>query len=153
MIASTGRVEEEPYLKRLGAAETIARSELAGEPRMLAKERWASAIDSVGTKTLANVIAATSYGGAVAACGLAGGMNLPTSVAPFILRGVSLLGIESVNMKMPRRRQAWERLARDLDREKLAAMTRTIGLDDVRAAAEDALAGRIRGRLVIGIAS
>jgi acrylyl-CoA reductase (NADPH) len=119
---------------------------------MLAKERWAAAIDSVGSKTLANVIAATRYGGAVAACGLAGGMDLPTSVAPFILRGVSLLGIESVNMKMPRRRQAWERLARDIDREKLAAMTRTIELHEVPRVAEDVIEGRIRGRLVVRVA-
>ncbi|HWE06250.1 MAG TPA: MDR family oxidoreductase [Rhizomicrobium sp.] len=152
VIASTGRVAEEAYLKNLGAQELIARTELAGEPRKLAKERWAAAIDGVGSKTLANVIAATSYGGAVAACGLAGGMDLPTSVAPFILRGVSLLGIESVNMKMPRRRQAWERLARDLDREKLAAMTRTIELHEVPRAAEDVLEGRIRGRLVVRVA-
>lgn len=152
VIASTGRVAEEAYLKNLGAQEIIPRSELAGEPRMLARERWAAAIDSVGSKTLANVIAATSYGGAVAACGLAGGMDLPTSVAPFILRSVSLLGIESVNMKMPRRRQAWERLARDLDREKLAAMTRTIELHEVPRVAEDVLEGRIRGRLVVRVA-
>jgi acrylyl-CoA reductase (NADPH) len=152
VIASTGRVTEEAYLKNLGAQEIIPRGELAGESRMLAKERWAAAIDSVGSKTLANVIAATSYGGAVAACGLAGGMDLPTSVAPFILRGVSLLGIESVNMKMPRRRQAWERLARDIDREKLAAMTRTIELHEVPQVAEDVIEGRIRGRLVVRVA-
>jgi acrylyl-CoA reductase (NADPH) len=152
VIASTGRVTEEAYLKNLGAQEIIPRGELAGESRMLAKERWAAAIDSVGSKTLANVIAATSYGGAVVACGLAGGMDLPTSVAPFILRGVSLLGIESVNMKMPRRRQAWERLARDIDREKLAAMTRTIELHEVPRVAEDVIEGRTRGRLVVRIA-
>ena len=152
VIASTGRVAEAAYLKNLGAQEIISRSEHGGEPRMLAKERWAAAIDSVGSKTLANVIAATSYGGAVAACGLAGGMDLPTSVAPFILRGVSLLGIESVNMKMPRRRQAWDRLARDLDREKLAAMTRTIELHEVPRVAEDVLEGTVRGRLVVKVA-
>jgi acrylyl-CoA reductase (NADPH) len=119
VVASTGRATEEDYLKNLGAQEIVPRDELAGEPRALGKERWAAAIDTVGSKTLANVIASTSYGGAVAACGLAGGMDLPTSVAPFILRGVSLVGIESVNMKMPRRRKAWERLARDLDRQSL----------------------------------
>jgi len=151
VIASTGRAEEEDYLKSLGAAEIIARSELSGEPRMLGKERWAGGIDSVGSKTLANVLACTSYQGAVAACGLAGGMDLPTSVAPFILRGVSLLGIDSVQMPMPRRRQAWERLARDLDVKKLAAMTKTIPLSEVRHAAEDILAGKIRGRLVVEI--
>jgi acrylyl-CoA reductase (NADPH) len=151
VIASTGRPEEEPYLKSLGAAEIIPRAELASDPRPLAKERWAGGVDSVGSKTLANVIAATSYGGAVAACGLAGGMDLPASVAPFILRGVSLLGIDSVQMPMPRRRKAWERLARDLDVKKLAAMTRTIGLGDVRQAADDILAGKVRGRLVVEI--
>jgi acrylyl-CoA reductase (NADPH) len=151
VIASTGRAEEEPYLKSLGAAEIIQRSELSGEPRMLGKERWAGGIDSVGSKTLANVLASTSYGGAVAACGLAGGMDLPTSVAPFILRGVSLLGIDSVQMPMPRRRQAWDRLARDLDAAKLAAMTTTIPLSGVRKAAEDILAGKIRGRVVVDV--
>ena len=151
VIASTGRPEEEPYLKSLSAAEIIPRAELSGEPRMLGKERWFGAVDSVGSKTLANVLASTAYGGAVAACGLAGGMDLPTSVAPFILRGVSLLGIDSVQMNMPRRRQAWERLARDLDVKKLASMTRTIALADVRQAAEDILAGKIRGRLVVEI--
>jgi acrylyl-CoA reductase (NADPH) len=152
VIASTGRVEEEAYLKELGAEEIIARSELAGDVRMLGKERWAGAVDSVGSKTLANVIACTQYGGAVAACGLAQGLDLPTSVAPFILRGVSLLGIESVYMAMPRRLQAWERLARDLDVKRLAAMTQTIGLGDVQKAAKDILAGQVRGRLVVEIA-
>lgn len=151
VIASTGRPEEEAYLKDLGASEIIARAELAGEPRMLGKERWAGAVDSVGSKTLANVIAQTSYGGAVAACGLAGGMDLPTSVAPFILRGISLLGIDSVQMPKPRRIQAWNRLASDLDVAKLAAMTKTIPLSGVRQAAEDILAGKVRGRLVVEI--
>jgi len=151
VIASTGRPEEEAYLKSLGAAEIIARSELAADPKPLAKERWAGGVDSVGSKTLANVLAATSYQGAVAACGLAGGMDLPTSVAPFILRGVSLLGIDSVQMPMPRRRQAWERLARDLDVKKLASMTKTIPLSEVRKAADDILAGKIRGRLVVEV--
>lgn len=151
VIASTGRPEEASYLKGLGASEIIARAELAGEPRMLGKERWAGAVDSVGSKTLANVIAQTSYGGAVAACGLAGGLDLPTSVAPFILRGISLLGIDSVQMPKPRRIQAWNRLARDLDLAKLASMTHTIPLSGVRKAAEDILAGKIRGRLVVEI--
>jgi acrylyl-CoA reductase (NADPH) len=149
VIASTGRPEEADYLKELGAAEIIPRAELSGEPRMLAKERWAGGIDSVGSKTLANVIAATSYQGAVAACGLAGGMDLPTSVAPFILRGISLLGIDSVQMPKPRRIQAWNRLAKDLDPARLAAMTRTIPLSGVRQAADDILAGKVRGRLVV----
>jgi acrylyl-CoA reductase (NADPH) len=153
VIASTGRAEETAYLSGLGAHEIIPRSELQGEVRPLAKERWAGAIDSVGSATLANVLSATSKGGAVAACGLAQGLDLPTSVAPFILRGVSLLGIESVHMNMPRRRQAWERLARDLDRQKLAAMIRTIGFHDLRSKADEVLAGRIRGRLVVDIAA
>jgi acrylyl-CoA reductase (NADPH) len=151
VVASTGRAEEEGYLKDLGASEIIARADLAGEPRMLGKERWAGAVDSVGSKTLANVISQTMYGGAVAACGLAGGMDLPTSVAPFILRGVSLLGIDSVQMPKPRRVQAWNRLAKDLDTAKLAAMTKTIPLSEVRKAAEDILAGQVRGRLVVEI--
>ena len=151
VIASTGRTTESGYLKDLGAAEIIPRAELAGEPRMLGKERWAGGIDSVGSKTLANVLASTSYGGAVAACGLAGGLDLPTSVAPFILRGISLLGIDSVQMPRPRRVQAWNRLARDLDVKALAAMTRTIPLSGVRQAAEDILAGKVRGRLVVEI--
>lgn len=151
VIASTGRTEEEAYLKGLGAAEIIPRSELAVDPRPIAKERWAGGVDSVGSKTLANVIAATSYGGAVAACGLAGGMDLPTSVAPFILRGVSLLGIDSVQLPQPRRRQAWERLARDLDLKRLESMTKTIPLSGVRQAAADILAGKVRGRLVVEV--
>jgi acrylyl-CoA reductase (NADPH) len=152
VIASTGRVEEGAYLKSLGAAEIIPRSELNSDPKPLAKERWAGAVDSVGSRTLANVIAATQYGGAVAACGLAGGMDLPTSVAPFILRGISLLGIDSVHMRHVRRVQAWERLARDLDVKKLASMTSTIKLADVKAAANDILAGKVRGRIVVEIA-
>lgn len=151
VIASTGRPEEGYYLKSLGAAEILPRAELSGEPRMLGKERWAGAVDSVGSKTLANVIASTSYGGAVAACGLAAGLDLPTSVAPFILRGISLLGIDSVQMPRPRRIQAWKRLAKDLDVGKLAAMTHTIPLSGVRQAAENILAGKIRGRLVVEI--
>jgi acrylyl-CoA reductase (NADPH) len=151
VIASTGRPEEEAYLKLLGAKEIIPRSELGGDPRPLSKERWAGAVDSVGSKTLANVIAATKYGGAVAACGLAQGLDLPVSVAPFILRGISLMGIESVYMPMARRVKAWERLARDLDVKKLEAMARTIKLADVRGAADDILAGKVRGRLIVEI--
>lgn len=152
VIASTGRPEEEAYLKSLGASEIMARSELSGDPKPLAKERWAGAVDSVGSKTLANIIASTQYGGAVAACGLAGGMDLPTSVAPFILRGISLLGIDSVQMRRERRLQAWDRLARDLDVTKLAAMTSTIKLADVPKAANDILAGKVRGRIVVDVA-
>jgi acrylyl-CoA reductase (NADPH) len=151
VIASTGRTEEEAYLKQLGASQIIPRNELSGDVKPLSKERWVGAIDSVGFKTLANVLGSTKYGGAVAACGLAQGMDLPTSVAPFILRGVSLLGIESVYMPMPRRRQAWARLARDLDKKRLRQMTRTIGLADLFAAGEEILAGRVRGRLVVDL--
>jgi acrylyl-CoA reductase (NADPH) len=153
VIASTGREDEAAYLSGLGADEVISRKELQGEPRPLAKERWAGAIDNVGSTILANVLSTTSRGGAVAACGLAQGLDLPTSVAPFILRGVSLLGIESVHMNMPRRRAAWERLARDLDPKRLATMIRTIGFQDLPGAADEIMAGRIRGRLVVDIAA
>jgi acrylyl-CoA reductase (NADPH) len=153
VIASTGREEEAAYLSGLGAQEVISRKELQGEARPLARERWAGAIDSVGSTTLANVLSATSKGGAVAACGLAQGLDLPTSVAPFILRGVSLLGIESVHMNMPRRQEAWARLARDIDRQKLAAMTKTIGFGELRGVSGEILAGRIRGRLVVDVAA
>ncbi len=117
VVASTGRPEEADYLKRLGAAEIIDRKELAGAPRPLAKERWAGGIDVVGSATLANVLSMIRYRGAVAACGLAGGMDLPATVAPFILRGVSLLGIDSVMRPLPDRRAAWGRLSADLDRQ------------------------------------
>lgn len=153
VIASTGRTEEAPYLKSLGANEIIPRAELGGDPKPLTKERWAGAVDSVGSSTLANVLASTKYGGAVAACGLAQSMDLPASVAPFILRGVSLLGIESVYMPRPRRLKAWERLTHDLDVKKLATMTKTISLSEVRKAAEDIVAGRVRGRIVVEIGS
>jgi acrylyl-CoA reductase (NADPH) len=151
VIASTGRSSEADYLKGLGAAEVIDRQELAGAPKPLAKERWAGGVDSVGTTTLANVLSMTRYGGAVAACGLAGGMDLPTSVAPFILRGVSLLGIDSVMCPLPRRETAWKRLETDLDRAKLAAMTSEIGLPEVVATAPRILKGEVRGRIVVKI--
>lgn len=152
VIASTGRPEEADYLKSLGASEIIPRAELSGEPRALNKERWAGAIDSVGSKTLANVLSMTKYGGAVAACGLAQGMDLPASVAPFILRGITLTGIDSVMCPRPRRLAAWERLARDLNKGKLAAMTVQAGLSDVPRLAPEILAGKVRGRVVIDIA-
>jgi acrylyl-CoA reductase (NADPH) len=151
VIASTGRPEEADYLKGLGAAEIMDRAELSAPGRPLGKERWAAAIDSVGSHTLANVLAMTKYGGVVAACGLAQGMDLPASVAPFILRGVSLLGIESVMACPALRRAAWARLARDLDRSLLAAMTTTIGFDAIPATAEAILAGKVRGRVVVEI--
>jgi acrylyl-CoA reductase (NADPH) len=152
VVASTGRAAEHDYLSGLGAAEIVPREELSGDPKMLDKERWAGAVDTVGSKTLANVIAMAKAGGAVAACGNAAGMDLPTSVAPFILRGVSLLGINSVTMPKPLREEAWARLARDLDRDKLKAMTTTIRLEDVPAAAERIAAGQVRGRIVVEIA-
>jgi acrylyl-CoA reductase (NADPH) len=149
VVASTGRPEEADYLKSLGATEIIERKELAGPARALAKERWAGGIDAVGSTTLANVLSMTRYGGAVAACGLAGGMDLPTSVAPFILRGVSLLGIDSVMCPLPLRQQAWQRLETDLDRSKIAAMTSEIGLADVIAAGRRIVEGQVRGRIVV----
>ncbi len=151
VIASTGRSDEASYLKELGAAEVIERQELTGPPRPLGKERWAGGIDAVGSTTLANVLAMTRYGGAVAACGLAGGMDLPGFVAPFILRGVSLLGIDSVMCPLPIRQEAWRRLATDLDRSKLAAMTSEIGLEGVIAAGQRIVEGRVRGRIVVKI--
>jgi len=151
VTASTGRPDEAPYLKELGAAEVIERKELAGPPRPLAKERWAGGIDSVGSTTLANVLSMTRYGGTVAACGLAGGMDLPATVAPFILRAVSLIGIDSVMCPLGLRQQAWNRLESDLDRAKIEAMTSEIGLPDVIEAAARIVEGRVRGRIVVKI--
>ena len=149
--AVTGRAQEADYLKGLGASEIVDRKELAGPPKLLAKERWAGAVDAVGSTTLANLLSMTRYGGAVAACGLAGGMDLPASVAPFILRGVCLYGIDSVMCPLERRKEAWKRLESELDRSKLAAMTREIGLSEVPAAAAAILAGQVRGRIVVKI--
>ncbi len=151
VIASTGRAQEADYLKGLGAAEIIDRTELSQPGKPLGKERWAGGIDAVGSQTLANVLAQTRYGGAVAACGLAGGMDLPTTVAPFILRGVSLLGIDSVMCPQAVRREAWKRLASDLDRGKLQAMSNEIGLAGVLVAAPAILEGKVRGRIVVKI--
>jgi acrylyl-CoA reductase (NADPH) len=151
VIAATGRVSEEAYLRGLGATEVIDRAELNTDVRPIAKERWAGAVDAVGSKTLANVLASTSYGGAVAACGLAQGMDLPSSVAPFILRGVTLAGIESVYCPRPRRLQAWERLARDLDLATLGATVTTARLSDVLTLAPQILKGQVRGRVVVNV--
>jgi len=151
VIASTGRMSEAGYLKGLGAAEVIDRSELSGPAKPLAKERWAGGIDSVGSNTLANILAMTKYRGAVAACGLAAGMDLPSSVAPFILRGVSLLGIDSVMCPIELRKAAWNRLVSDLDRAKLVDITHEIGLDQVIEAGARILAGQVRGRIVVKI--
>jgi acrylyl-CoA reductase (NADPH) len=152
VTASTGRPQEADYLKRLGAVEIIERKELTGPVRPLAKERWAGGIDSVGSTTLANVLSMIRYRGAVAACGLAGGMDLPTSVAPFILRGVALLGIDSVYRPRADREEAWRRLELDLDRAKLAEMSMEIGLGDVIEAGREIVEGRVRGRIIVKIA-
>ncbi len=151
VTASTGRPEEAAYLTGLGASEVIERKELGGPPRPLAKERWAGGIDAVGSTTLANVLSMTRYGGTVAACGLAGGMDLPASVAPFILRGVSLVGIDSVMCPLPLRQEAWGRLEAGLDRGKIAAMTSEIGLADVIEAGRRIADGQVRGRIVVKI--
>jgi acrylyl-CoA reductase (NADPH) len=151
VVASTGRVQEANYLKSLGATEVIGRDDLSGSVRPLAKERWAVAIDTVGSTTLANALSMIRYGGAVAACGLAGGMDLPATVAPFILRGVSLLGIDSVMCPPKLRREAWNRLDSDLDRAKLGAMGTQIGLTDVIETGRQILEGQVRGRVVVKI--
>jgi acrylyl-CoA reductase (NADPH) len=151
VIASTGRMSETDYLKGLGASEVIDRAELSGPAKPLAKERWAGGVDSVGSTTLANLLSMTKYGGAIAACGLAAGMDLPSSVAPFILRGVCLLGIDSVMCPIEQRKLAWSRLASDLDRGKLSDITHEIGLDEVVAYGAKILAGQVRGRIVVKI--
>jgi acrylyl-CoA reductase (NADPH) len=151
VVASTGRVSEADYLKKLGAAEVIDRATLSAPGKPLAKERWAGAVDTVGSHTLANVCAAMRYRGVVTACGLAAGMDFPSSVAPFILRGVTLAGVESVMAPRALREEAWARLARDLDAAKLDAMTREISLSDAIPAAADLLAGSVRGRLVVNV--
>tara|TARA_Y100001968_G_scaffold279020_1_gene274701 strand:- start:12 stop:815 length:804 start_codon:yes stop_codon:yes gene_type:complete len=149
--ASTGRLEETAYLNNLGAKTVIDRSELSEQSRPLGKERWAGAIDSVGSTTLANILAQLSYGGAVSACGLAQGMDLPSTVMPFILRGVSLLGIDSVMAPMSLRKRAWERLSKDINFEKLEDMVVEVGLDQVQELAKDILQGQVRGRVVVNI--
>ena len=151
VMASTGRPAEAEFLKGLGANEIIERSELSGTARPLGKERWAGVVDVVGSTTLANAISMTRYGGAVAACGLAQGMDLPTSVAPFILRGVTLAGIDSVMAPKPKRVAAWARLAQDLDRKKLAALTVTHPISDVTQLGPQILAGQVKGRVVFEI--
>lgn len=148
VIASTGRAEEADFLKGLGASEIIDRNELSEAGRPLGKERWAGAVDAVGSHTLANVLAQTKYGGAVAACGLAQGFDLPSTVMPFILRGVSLLGVDSVQAPLSLREEAWSRLASDLDMAKLDSLTTEIGFDDLISAATDIVDGKIRGRVV-----
>lgn len=152
VVASTGRLAESDYLKQLGAAEIIDRATLSEPGRPLAKERWAGAIDSVGSHTLANICASTRYRGTVAACGLAQGMEFPGSVAPFILRGVTLAGIDSVNRPREDRLEAWARLATDLDRSLLPLISHEIGLSDVLEIAPQILQGKVRGRIVVNLA-
>ncbi|MFK4509444.1 oxidoreductase [Bradyrhizobium daqingense] len=151
VIASTGRPAEADYLKHLGAAEVIDRNELSAPAKPLAKERWAGGVDSVGSTTLANLLSMTKYGGAIAACGLAAGMDLPSSVAPFILRGVCLLGIDSVMCPIEPRKAAWQRLASDLDRTKLTEITKEISLSEAPDWGAKILAGEVRGRIVVKI--
>lgn len=149
VVASTGRPEGADWLRGLGAAEIVERSELTEPGKPLGPERWAAAIDSVGSHTLANLLSQTRRDGAVAACGLAGGMDLPASVAPFILRGVALLGIDSVYAPLAERRRAWDRLAGDLDPAVLASLVTEIGFADIVPTATALLEGRVRGRVVV----
>ncbi|WP_441234351.1 acrylyl-CoA reductase (NADPH) [Bradyrhizobium sp. 930_D9_N1_4] len=151
VIASTGRAAEADYLKEIGAAEVIDRNELSAAAKPIAKERWAGGVDSVGSTTLANLLSMTKYGGAIAACGLAAGMDLPSSVAPFILRGVCLLGIDSVMCPIEPRKAAWLRLASDLDRTKLSEITHEIPIEEVSEWGAKILAGQVRGRIVVKI--
>jgi acrylyl-CoA reductase (NADPH) len=151
VIASTGRMEEADYLKNLGASDVIDRAELTGPLKPLGKERFAGAVDTVGSLTLANVLSQIKYGGAVAACGLAGGSDLPSSVMPFILRGVSLLGIDSVQCPTVVRKEAWRRISNELDRDKLDAMTTAVPFDNVKETAASILEGKVRGRAVVEI--
>jgi acrylyl-CoA reductase (NADPH) len=153
VVASTGKASEAPYLKALGAKDVIDRASLSAPGKPLQKERWAAVIDALGSHTLANACAQTRYGGVVAACGLAQGMDFPSSVAPFILRGVTLAGIDSVMAPLARREQAWERLARDLDPALLESMTTEIGFDQAIAKADAMMQGTLRGRVVVRIAA
>jgi len=151
VIASTGRLSEADYLKTLGADEVIDRNELSNPAKPLGKERWAGAVDAVGSHTLANVLSMTKYGGTVAACGLAQGLDLPASVAPFILRGITLAGIDSVMAPKEKREEAWKRLATDLDMKKLEALSFRAKLDDVPKLATEILAGNVRGRAIVDV--
>ena len=151
VVASTGRLQEADYLRQLGAADVIDRAELSAPGKPLAKERWAGVIDTVGSHTLANACASTKYGGVVTACGLAQGMDFPSSVAPFILRGVTLAGIDSVMAPRAVREAAWARLAQDLDTAQLERMTREVGLADAIGLGGEILAGQVRGRVVVNV--
>jgi acrylyl-CoA reductase (NADPH) len=151
VTASTGRASESDYLRSLGASEVIDRATLSGPGKPLQTQRWAAAVDSVGSHTLATVLAQTTYGGVVAACGLAQGADLPTTVMPFILRGVTLAGINSVYCPMPLRREAWNRLASDLDLDLLDSLTASVGLDGAIGVAERIMRGEVRGRTVVDV--
>jgi acrylyl-CoA reductase (NADPH) len=151
VVASTGRPAEAEHLKALGASEVIDRAELSAPGKPIGKERWAGVVDTVGSHTLANACATTKYRGAVAACGLAGGMDFPATVAPFILRGVTLYGIDSVMAPLAVRLEAWERLGRDLDISKLDTFTREIGLAEALVVAAELLEGKVRGRVVVDV--
>ncbi|MFN8735385.1 MAG: MDR family oxidoreductase [Betaproteobacteria bacterium] len=151
VVGSTGKETEADYLHTLGAVGVIDRAELSAPGKPLQKERGAGVVDSVGSHTLANACAQTRYGGTVAACGLAQGMDLTASVAPFILRGVTLAGVDSVMCPQPRRQQAWQRLAAELDRRKLDAMTREVPLAGALEVAREILAGQVRGRVVVNV--
>lgn len=152
VLTSTGKADEHDYLRELGASEIVDRAELSEPGRPMGKERWAGAVDAVGSHTLANVLAGTRYGGTVAACGLAQGMDLPASVAPFILRGVTLAGVDSVMASLDARREAYDLLARDLDVSALDRITETRPISDAPAAGEEVLAGKVRGRIVFEVA-
>ncbi|MFZ9296774.1 MAG: MDR family oxidoreductase [Hylemonella sp.] len=149
VVAATGKTGQTDYLKQLGASSVIDRAELATPGKPMQKERWAGVIDAVGSHTLVNALAQTRYGGAVAACGLAQGMDLPGTVAPFILRGITLLGIDSVMAPLPQRRMAWDRLARDLDPALLEQMLEEVPLAGAIAKAQALMAGQVRGRIVV----
>ena len=151
VVASTGRLDESDYLKSLGAASVIDRTTLSAPGKPLQKERWIGVVDSVGSHTLANACASTRYGGAVAACGLAQGMDLPASVAPFILRGITLYGIDSVMAPLAKREAAWAQLASELDHAKLALITTEVTLAEAIACGEKILAGQVRGRVVVNV--
>lgn len=153
VAASTGKLAEADYLKSLGAVEVIDRAALSAPGKPLQKERWAGVVDSIGSHTLANAVAQTRYGGTVTACGLAQGMDFPGSVGPFILRSVKLIGIDSVMAPLPKRIAAWERLANELDANKLETITQEIGLAEAVAQAPELLAGKVRGRLVVNVSA
>jgi acrylyl-CoA reductase (NADPH) len=153
VVASTGKSAEADYLNELGASAVIDRAELSGPGKPLQKERWAGVVDAVGSHTLANACAQTRYGGTVTACGLAQGMDFPATVAPFILRSVRLIGIDSVMCPMPRREAAWQRLASDLDRRRLDSATTEVGLVQATDVADRLLSGKVRGRVVVNVNS